>query len=537
MEAKIERVYRIIDLQNRAFENLESNTESIITAIEKLISEISLEAWWRNVITRSHEDFEKLCQYASGKSSMPGNINENVILCQGAYNKFKTLTPQIADLLSKDEKKILESIPTQASIAKFLNGRSVVRYTQIDLEHHVYLILWAKLRLFSRYKEIANVDDKMGMPGILDKAFSFFTRNMDSSQTELYDTILRYDSFLHSPEGFLLLYEPTKPIVYRVYFLLLVSKLIEEEPFLRKETFDSVKDAAIHLGVDDNELLDDYNKSREIIASAIKKVFNGVSLDDDRIERLYSDLTSITDDSLNPNTSYYFIEKIPYFYGMRKKLFGIRLEGVLSELRSLFVYMNANLLGIDNREIVSLFSGKSFCSVIQKEYDSFRRSCPIPTYAFEFVPSFKKVLSEYDFKWGGKRSSQCFNLPWNRMKIQLLYDKLVTLKLIDPKTDVRDFCKALTGLTDEYNSKNLPIVNWIGEEKQSLALFIGELKKRNITKLKWSSIPSVFLYKGEEISFHSSTPYNQALKTGKFETILHAIKAAEVYEAKLDEML
>lgn len=309
MEAKIERVYRIIDLQNKAFENLESNAESIRSAIELLLSEISLEAWWRNVITRSHEDFEKLCQYASGKSSMPGSIDENITYCQGTYNQIKNLSPQISILLANDEKRILEVIPSNTSIAKFLKGKSKGRYTQMDLEQHIYLLLWANLRLFPFYKGIADVDNQKKIQDILDVSFRFFITNVDSSQSDIYDTTISLDNFLRSPMGFLYLHKPTDPIVTVVFHLLLANKYINDSPSPMLELVESVKSDAIYLGINKAETLKDYNDCKEIIDSAIKSVFNGVSVNDDSIGRLFSDLMSITDDSFKPKTNYFFVGK------------------------------------------------------------------------------------------------------------------------------------------------------------------------------------------------------------------------------------
>ena len=535
MEAKIERVYRIIDLQNRAFENLESNTESIITAIEKLISEISLEAWWRNVITRSHEDFEKLCQYASGKSSMPGSIDENITYCQGTYNKIKNLSPKISILLANDEKRILEVIPSNTSIAKFLRGKSKGRYTQMDMEQHIYLLLWANLRLFPFYKRIADVDNQKKIQDILDVSFRFFITNVNFSQSDIYDATISLDNFLRSPLGFLYLHKLTDPIVTAVFHLLLANKYINDSPTPMLELVESVKSDAIYLGINKAETLKDYNDCKEIIDSAIKSVFNGVSVNDDSIGRLFSDLMSITDDSFKQKTNYFFVEELPYFNGLRKKLYDIRFKGVMSGLHTLFVYMNANLLGIDNRKIVSLLRSKSFCGDIQKEYDKFRKDCQAKTLDFEFAPTIRKILLSDDFEWGTRKSSSCFNIPWNRLKIQKLYDSLCK-SYIDRETDVRDFCYALTGCKPA-NTREFKKVNWVHEHKQSLALFIEELINRDPNGIKGSRIPKVFLYKGKDITFHSTTQCNQARKSGKYDDLLNAVLEAEELKVDIDKIV
>lgn len=535
MEAKIERVYRIIDLQNRAFENLESNTESIITAIEKLISEISLEAWWRNVIIRSHEDFEKLCQYASGKSSMPGSIDENITYCQGTYNQIKNLSPQINIILTNDEKRILEVIPPNTGIAKFLKGKSKGRYTQMDLEHHIYLLLWANLRLFPFYKDITNVNAKKGVQDNLDTSFKFFTIHTNTTQADLYDTLLRIDNNLHSPQYFLCLHKPSEPIVTAIYKLLLVNELIKVNPTSKKDIFKIVKNTAAYLGLVEVEKLEDYNKCQDIIDLAIKTVFNGVSVNDDNVEKLFSDLMNITDDSFRPKASYYFVEELPYFSSLRKKQFDIFLKGCLSQLRILFVYMNANLLGIDNREIVARFREQSCCSDIQKEYDKFRMDCQIKTLDFEFAHTVRKKLLSGDFIWENARSSSCFNIPWNRHKIQKLYD-LLNKVYIDKDTDVRDFCYALTGCKPA-STWEIRKINWSHKDKQSLALFIGELVSRDTNGVKWSGIPKVFLHNGEEVYFHSSTQCGQARKSGKYDDLINAILEAEKLTVDINEIV
>ena len=535
MEAKIERLYKIIDLRSKAFENLESNEEEIRSSIEKLLSGISLEAWWRNVITRSHEDFEKLCQYASGKSSMTGSIDENITYCQGTYNQIKNLCSKIGIILAKDEKRILEVIPSNTSIAKFLKGKSKGRYNQMDLEHHIYLLLWANLRLFPFYKDITNVNAKKSVQDNLDASFKFVTSHTSTSQAEIYDTLLSVNNNLHSPQFFLCLHKPSEPIVTAVYKLLLANKLIKEDPSSKKEIFKIVKNAAAYLGLAEVEMIDDYNKCQDIIDLAIKTELNGVSVNDDSIEKLFSDLMSITDDSFKPKASYYFVEELPYINGLRKKLYDICFKGVMSGLHTLFVYMNANLLGIDNRKIVSLLRSKSFCGDIQKEYDKFRKDCQAKTLDFEFAPTIRKILLSDDFEWGTRKSSSCFNIPWNRLKIQKLYDSLCK-SYIDRETDVRDFCYALTGCKPA-NTREFKKVNWVHEHKQSLALFIGELINRDPNGIKGSRIPKVFLYKGKDITFHSTTQCNQARKSGKYDDLLNAVLEAEELKVDIDKIV
>ena len=338
---------------------------------------------------------------------------------------------------------------------------------------------------------------------------------------------------LHS--FFLCLHKPSEPIVTAVYKLLLANKLIKEDPSSKKEIFKIVKNAAAYLGLAEVEMIDDYNKCQDIIDLAIKTELNGVSVNDDSIEKLFSDLMSITDDSFKPKASYYFVEELPYINGLRKKLYDICFKGVMSGLHTLFVYMNANLLGIDNRKIVSLLRSKSFCGDIQKEYDKFRKDCQAKTLDFEFAPTIRKILLSDDFEWGTRKSSSCFNIPWNRLKIQKLYDSLCK-SYIDRETDVRDFCYALTGCKPA-NTREFKKVNWVHEHKQSLALFIGELINRDPNGIKGSRIPKVFLYKGKDITFHSTTQCNQARKSGKYDDLLNAVLEAEELKVDIDKIV
>lgn len=207
----------------------------------------------------------------------------------------------------------------------------------------------------------------------------------------------------------------------------------------------------------------------------------------------------------------------------------------LSQLFLFFSYLNADLLGVDNMRIISIIRSHPFATSIQTFYDYYCADHAGLTKNFVFADVIHRLLNSDDFRWDAPKSTSCFNIPWNRHKTQRLYDSL-RISYIDGETDVRDFCYALTGCKLS-NIREIKKVNWIHKDKQSLALFIGELINRNPNRIKWSAIPKVFLHNGEEVYFHSSTQCGQARKSGKYDNLLNAILEAEALKVDIDKMV
>lgn len=536
MDYRIERVYKVIELHNKAFENLEGNANCIMSEISKCLSEISLESWWSAVLSRSHEDFEKFLLLTRGNISTHGSIESNIVQLKGIYNKIKNIGQSVKQMLTNDEKRILQIVPPNTSVARFLNGKGKGKISQKDLELHCYLILWANLRTFPHIKELSQTNVSESTQVQINNSFSFLSKSMEVPNTELYDVMLRLDNFLHSPEGFLYLHKCRRDEnVIALYGLLLAQKRLKQSSSLDSESIGFIKECAIILGASETERVEDVSDALKTIDSTIMRLFHGLSANDERLNLLFSDLSSITDDEYDPRSEYHFLDKFPYFFNLRKQLYMIALRGYKQQLHSLFAHMNCDLLGLDNRKIVKIFNSKPFKSKIQREYDIFRKQFNIKTYEFEFAQIIKRELSSSDFNWGETKDPSCFNIPWNWHKVQKLYDSLRG-SYIDKDTDVRDFCYALTGCK-ATNDRKKKEINWVHKEKQSLALFVGELRKRNTNRLKWPTISNVFLFRGEEVSFHSSTQYNQALKSGKYDDLMTYIIEAENLNVSIREIL
>lgn len=207
----------------------------------------------------------------------------------------------------------------------------------------------------------------------------------------------------------------------------------------------------------------------------------------------------------------------------------------LSHLFQFFSYLNADLLGVDNMRIVNIIRSHPLADSIQFFYNYYCSNHAGLTKNFVFADVIQRFLNSDDFRWDAPKSTFCFNIPWNRYKIQRLYDSL-SLSYIDEDTDVRNFCYALTGCKPS-GTWEVKKVNWVHKDKQSLALLIGELISRDSNKIKWTGIPKVFLYNGEEVRFHSSTQYGQAKKSGKYEDLLGAIVEAESFKADINQII
>ncbi len=199
---------------------------------------------------------------------------------------------------------------------------------------------------------------------------------------------------------------------------------------------------------------------------------------------------------------------------------------VFSHFSTIFACLNTDLLGFNSLEFVDMLKGHPFSKSLQDKYDRYCAEHPGLTRNYEFANIIHKILKSEDFDWKAPKSSSCFNLPWHRFKVQVLYDSIIG-KYIDRDTDVRAFCYFLTGhkpVSPNYNDE----IVWIGKEKQSAAFFLGELKKRDTrgSELKWNKLPTL-IWRDSELIFHSSTQYNQALRSKKFAQIAKVIEEAE----------
>lgn len=214
------------------------------------------------------------------------------------------------------------------------------------------------------------------------------------------------------------------------------------------------------------------------------------------------------------------------------------LEFMDVQLSNLFIYMNTDMLGVDSMEIVDLLRGKWYSKYIQQKYEAFCNEHPNDVIHFTFADTSHTKLQSVDFDWEYPADGSYFNLKWNWHQIQVLFDALLGV-YIGRNTDVRDFCQALTG-RQMSNKRKGKQVNWVHKEKQSLALFIGELRKRDQRHLKWKNLPNVFLYNGQDVRTVFSrmdVQCKQASDKGKFADLLEAIIKAEQYHPSIKEML
>ena len=170
-----------------------------------------------------------------------------------------------------------------------------------------------------------------------------------------------------------------------------------------------------------------------------------------------------------------------------------------------------------------MLSKQPFSEFLQSAYEDFLYQFPFAE-EYEFANTIHRTIKESDFKWSLSRSAECFNLPLSKSQVQQLYDNLLE-KYIDEDTDARDFFRALTGF--QFEKKNeFKRINWIHKEKRSLALFIGKLIEEDTRpdKLQIPQMANLFLFKGQEVKFHSTTEYHDANNSGNFEDLKLAIK-------------
>lgn len=196
----------------------------------------------------------------------------------------------------------------------------------------------------------------------------------------------------------------------------------------------------------------------------------------------------------------------------------------------LYTLLNMDLCGIDSQEVVDSIGTKPSNVVIQKWYDQYCAEHPGRTRDYEFADTIHSILKSEDFDWEAPKLPIYFNLPWNRIKIQHLYSRLIKDGYLDSRTDARNFCLFLTGHKPKRINQGL--VFWCHKEIQTAALFLGEMKKRDTIKRGWNKLPSIMFIDDTgsirpcEFS-NISTQYSQAKGKDDYISLMKAIEEAE----------
>lgn len=439
-----------------------------LNAIKSVLSSVSATQWWVRALAKGENDFNHVLRLLGLKNS---SYQIYISSVQEQYSAWKE-SHKMPEVL-EDEKAIIQLLPPNSALSRFLRGRGKNRCDSMDYKHHVYFMLWLNVK--GMVLDIQN-GIKMNNFATPKDLFRYFYYILNNSNPDINNTRLGIEKFLTNPE------------------------------------------------YNESEILATYPRTmgKEEILKLSKDKQNVV-------EKNYSE--SYVEDVESREDFEELSDWLEEFVGFSLGL----MDGQLSNL---FIYMNTDMLGVDSLEIVDLLRGKWYSKYIQQEYEEFCNEHPNDVVHFMFADTIHTNLQNVDFDWEYPADDSCFNLKWNWHQIQVLFDALLGV-YIDRNTDVRDFCQALTG-RQMSNKRKGKQVNWVHKEKQSLALFIGELRKRDHRHLLWTNLPNVFLYNGQDVRDVFSridVQCKQASVKGKFADLLEAILEAEQYHPDIKEIL
>lgn len=400
------------------------------------------------------------------------SIEDSIVSVQNNYQSAKYGNEELKRQLEGEETAILKMIPKGTGLERFLNGKRKGKYTYEDLKLFRYFDLWFALKHFTfLINSQFSFESQNTVSDILRNCMVQLRKYVDVSNSKSYNSLLEMYGSFEKEE-----LSGTELKTYSY------SASTPQQFLPLVESFIS------HVGND---------KQGDVYVEAM---------------RYLSPLYNLIRNTRQEEANYY-----------------------LSYLFQFFSYLNADLLGVDNMRIVNIIRSHPFAASIQFFYNYYCSDHAGLTKNFVFADVIQRFLNSDDFRWDAPKSTSCFNILWNRYKIQRLYDSL-RVSYIDEDTDVRDFCYALTGCKPS-GTWEVKKVNWIHKDKQSLALFIGELINRDSNRIKWSEIPKVFLHNGEEVYFHSSTQCGQARKAGKYDDLISAILEAETFKADINQII
>lgn len=212
-------------------------------------------------------------------------------------------------------------------------------------------------------------------------------------------------------------------------------------------------------------------------------------------EKLHDDISKIKD-----NVTYEQFKDIQErLGGILERNHAIQLKNHDQKEKALFLILNTNF--IPNRirmEIVDIIRKSVTRKAIQNIYDKLRMKYP-EAINWRF---YNSAIREVNVVLPEDFDKLLYNYSEHSLQRKLLtrdclgkmYQALVAKKYISPDTDISDFAFALTGKPKSKES-HYRKVNWIGNEKKSLAIFLGLLKDEDDTWY-WHRSVDLFLYKG-----------------------------------------
>lgn len=199
------------------------------------------------------------------------------------------------------------------------------------------------------------------------------------------------------------------------------------------------------------------------------------------------------------------------------KLFEFRQSQWNNEKARLFQLINNIFIPLSiRRKIVQQVQQSVFKKALQTEYDIRKTFIPEITHWRFYLPDKldTNTILPVDFRNERREYGQGMNFNLSHEEIVKLYHALRG-KYIDNETDILDFAFALTGCPVKHKAVFKKVV-WINQSKQSLGIFLGLMRPKNMEGCKyWSSATKFFSYKGNDKELKASdmsTPFGKFLK-------------------------
>lgn len=184
---------------------------------------------------------------------------------------------------------------------------------------------------------------------------------------------------------------------------------------------------------------------------------------------------------------------------------------------TLFQLINSIFIPLSiRRKIVQQVQQSVFKKALQTEYDIRKTYIPEITHWRFYLPDKldTNTILSVDFRNERREYGQGMNFNLSHEEIVKLYFA-IRGKYIDSETDILDFAFALTGCPVKHKTVFKKVV-WINESKQSLGIFLGLMRPKNMEGCKyWSSATKFFSYKGNDKELKASdmsTPFGKFLK-------------------------
>ncbi len=508
MENKMNRMLFRLQCQLKVMDNIKALTDNVLGILDGA----PYNEWWAKMLLATPQEKDFII-VADGMPKDSNSIKNFILKSQIEIKAREELEPKFFNSIRCEINYLKDNIlPPASDLKRFLHGKTKEKPSLDDCWLYVCFIFWIDLRYFiflhkrlEKNWEDYHYDD---LVKDVNTSFDFLGKHIAWADDEYLDFIVDANNFYTSPE-----------FIYTEICLEFFGDIVA----LCSKNANIVShidlNNTIGQPVDVSELSTHLpSEFLEMIEAKIGQIVLKYSLDETKVMEIRKEIVELFNNGVNLE------ELLLWRLAKQAELANKHIRFYKPILNCLFVILNTSFYDkFDKEKIIQLFSNELVGEKVQKQYNKFCKEfswCDndIVFYDSDDDSSLNEII------WEGieNRDKKCLHVGLTPEIAKDLFQKLRGI-YIDEHTKCKDLIHVLTGLP--IRNGGWDPINWISEEKQGLAFFIGIFFKRNSNKeIGWKEASRLFLFHRKEIVFNSSTQYHQAIKSGKYNALSEFIE-------------